>query len=78
MGVVLLPVRRVSLSQRRVSDHHHIFRVPLLGGVGELERTRDDRVAIDDHHVVIRDGMGGVNPDGDTGLRQQRRLNVSD
>ena len=41
-------------------DHQKILRIVLLGGLGKIEGPRYHCLSIDDHHLVMRNGVGYV------------------
>lgn len=45
--------------------------VLLFRRLGEVEATSDDHVPINDHHLVVGDGMGGVDEGGDAGMSNE-------
>jgi len=56
------------------AQHQQIFRVAVLGGVGEIERPGDQRgvrrAVVDHHHLVVGGGVVRVDPDRHVLLRQ--------
>jgi hypothetical protein len=58
------PVLRALGRQRFVPDDQHILRVLLLRRLGELETPREDGFAVDNNHLIVRDGMIGINRRG--------------
>ncbi len=66
-----LPVRRVLRRQVRRADHQQILGVVLLGVLGKVEAAGDDRRPVDDHDLVVRDGVLGVDPHGDADVHQE-------
>ena len=61
MRPMRVPVLRVLCGQCFVADDQHVFRVLFLRRLREIERPRDDNLAVDDHHLVMGDGVGGVD-----------------
>jgi hypothetical protein len=55
------PVLGVLRRQRLVPNDQHILSVLLLGGLGEIETPRDDGFPIDNHHLIMRNGVRGIN-----------------
>jgi hypothetical protein len=43
-----------------VADDEHVLRVHLLAGLREVHRARDDRRAVDDHNLVVRDRVDNL------------------
>jgi hypothetical protein len=61
---VSLPVLRVLCRQRPVRDDQHVLGVPLLRRLREVEAPRNDGFTVDDHHLIMRDGVIGINRRG--------------
>jgi len=58
---VPLPVPHVDLRQLLRPDDEEVLRAPLFGRLREVERPRDDRLSVDDHDLVVGDGMCAVD-----------------
>jgi hypothetical protein len=61
---VLLPVAAVDPGQLPRLDYEEVLRVALFGGPGEVERSRDYRLRVNYHHLVVCDGVAGINKVG--------------
>jgi hypothetical protein len=61
---VRLPVLGVLRRQRLVPDDQHVLGVLLLRRLGEIETPRDNGLAVENHHLIMRDGMFGINHRG--------------
>jgi len=70
---MFLPVGYVLLGEHRIQNGHEVFRVLLLGRLGEIETPRKDRVAVDDHDLVVCDGVLCIDPDRNSGIVQEPR-----
>jgi len=70
---MLLPVGGVLLGERSIANRQKVFRILLLRRLGEIEAPRKDRVAVDDHDLVVGDGVLGIDPHRDAGMVQERR-----
>jgi hypothetical protein len=73
---MFLPVGGVLPGERRIANGEEVFRILLLGRLGEIEAPDKDRVAIDNHNLVVSNGVLGVDPDGNTGVGQKRRRRI--
>ena len=71
-----LPVGCVLLSEHIIANAHEVFRVLLLRRLGEIETPGKDRVAVDDHDLVMGDGVLDVDPDWNSGMSQERRRRI--
>ena len=56
-----LPVLRVLCRQSGIPNDQEVLGILLLGGLREVEASREDGFAVDDHHLVVRDRMLGVD-----------------
>jgi hypothetical protein len=70
---MFLPVGCVFLRERKIANGQEVFRVLLLRRLGEIEAPGKDRVAVDDHDLVVGDGVLGVDPHRNPGMGQERR-----
>ena len=70
---MFLPVGCVLLGELGITNGHKVFRVLVLGRLGEIETPCQDSVAIDDHDLVVCDGVLGIDPDRNSGVSQERR-----
>ena len=61
---MLLPIPRVSPSQLLIMGHKKVLSIVLLGSLGEIEATGNHGFAVNDHDLVVGDGMNGVYLDG--------------
>ena len=68
---VRLPVLGVLISQCLVPDDQHVFGILLLRRFGEVKTAREDGLAVDDHHLIMRNGMRGINLCGDALVGQE-------
>jgi|SRR6516164_2020541 len=68
---MFLPVGCVLLDERRIANAHEVFSVLLLRCLGEIETSRKDRVAVDNHDLVVCDGVLGIDPDRNSGVSQE-------
>ena len=73
MFEMFLPVSGVLPGERNIMNGQEVFGVLLLGGLGEIEAPRKDRVAVDDHYLVVGDGVAGVDPNGNASVSQEGR-----
>ena len=73
---MVMPVGFVGSREGLVVQHQEILGVVLLGRRGEVERAGDDRLAINDHHLVVRDGMDRINAHRDPRMRQEIRFGI--
>jgi hypothetical protein len=73
---MFLPVGCVLLGERRIANGHEVFRVLLLGHLGEIEAPRKDRVAVDDHDLVVGNGVPGIDPHGNAGMVKESRRRI--
>jgi len=68
MRPMRLKVLPVPPQQSGVSlTHQQVLCVPLLGRFGEIERTYHQCGPIDQHHLIVRNRVCGVNEDRDPG-----------
>jgi hypothetical protein len=56
-----LPVLRVLRGQSWIPNDQQVLGVLLLGRLGEVEASRDDDLAVDNHDLVMRDGVYRVD-----------------
>jgi len=77
MRSVRIPIRFVFLCQVGVINHQQVFRITILGRLGEIKGSRDDRSAIDHHDFIVRDRMGGIDERGDRIIHPQKGVNCS-
>ena len=61
MPSVLLPILCISVSQLPIVDYKQILRIILLGCLAEVERHRDYGFPIDDHDLVVSDGVLSIS-----------------
>ncbi len=52
--VCINPISRIDPCQGLVVDHQQVLGVVVLGRTGEVEGTRNDGLAVDQHHLVVR------------------------
>ena len=58
---VCVPALGVLRGQGLVLDEQHMLGILLLGCLGEVEAPRPDGVPVDDHHLVMRNGVAGID-----------------
>ena len=58
---MLLPIPRVSLSQLLIMDHQKILRIISFGGFGEIKASGNHGLPVDDHYLVMGNGVGSIN-----------------
>ena len=69
---MLLDVSNIPFHQRSISLYHQqVLGVLLLGGLGEIERPGDQRLRVDDHDLVVGDGMLVVDVGRNTSVRDE-------
>lgn len=56
-----LPILNVSRRKFFVTDDEEILGVTLLSCLGKVERARNHDFIVDDHHLVVGNGMSGVD-----------------
>ena len=61
MRPMRVPVLRVLCGQCLVPDDEQVLRVLLLRRLGEVEAPGEHRLAVDDHHLVVRNGVVGID-----------------
>ena len=61
-----LPILRVVLGQFLVMDHKKILRIILLCRLGKIEGPSDNGLPVDDHDLVVGDGVLGIYPGWNT------------
>lgn len=56
------PVGRICLGEfGGVVDHQQVLGILLLRGFGEIETSGDDSGFVDQHDLVVGDGVGGID-----------------
>ena len=73
---MVMPVGLVESREDWVMQHQEVVGVVLLSRRGEVERAGDDRLAVNDHHLVVRDGMNRVDAHRDPRMRQEVRFGI--
>ncbi len=68
---MLFPVRRILRRQGWISEDQHVLRVVLLRSLRKVEGAGNNRFVINDHHLVVGDGVGGVDADGNPRMSQE-------
>jgi len=76
MAEVVCPVPGVGLGEGLVVDDEEVLGVGVLGRLREVETARHYRFAVHDHDFVVGDGMGSVNPDGDSGMLEEGQARI--
>jgi hypothetical protein len=72
MGPVLLEVTDIPDCERTVvSDHKKVFRVLLLGRLGEVEGSGNQDAPVDDHDFIVGYGMTVVYVGGDSAVHEK-------
>lgn len=72
MPQMLFEVCEVFLHQRIVTtDDEQVLGILFFCGLREVERSGNDSRLVDDHDLVVRDGVLFVNVGGDTGITQE-------
>jgi hypothetical protein len=61
MVFMVLPILNIDPHQSFVSNNQHILSIFLLGRFGEVEGAGDHHGPIDDHDLVVSDGMLGID-----------------
>lgn len=74
MGFPVLPVDLCQLG--RFQDQQ-VLCVPLLGCLGEVEAARDDHPAINDHDLVVSDGVCSVDPRRNASTDKERHAAIA-
>lgn len=72
MFPVLLPISQVEVGQVFAFDDQQIFGVFLLGSFRKVVASGNKNFLINDHNLVMGDGMGRVNIGGNAGIGQKR------
>ncbi len=67
---MLLPVGSVHLRLIPASDGRQVSGILFLGGLSEVERSRNHRGPVDDHNLVVGNGMFVVDIGRDAGVGQ--------
>ena len=52
-------------------DHKKVLGIVLLGGLGEIEGPRYHGLPVDDHYLVMGNGVGCINLCGDPRIYQE-------
>ncbi len=76
MLFVLSPIYQIELSQSLIPNDQQILSVFLFGCLGEVKRPCDHSGSVDDHHLIVSDGMLVVNPDWDAFILKKRRPSI--
>ena len=71
-----LPVGRVLGGEVRAADDQQVLGVVLFGSRREVEAARNDGLAVDDHDLVVGDGVLGVDLRGDAGVNHEVRRRI--
>ena len=77
MLLVLIPVLHINLCQILISDDQQILSVLLLSSFGEVKATCDNCFLIDDHDLIMRNGVFAVNVCWDTSGRYKSGGGIS-
>jgi hypothetical protein len=62
---MLLPIPDIPFSQFLIMDSKKILSIILLGSLREIERPRDHGLPINNHHLVVCDGVFSIYFDRD-------------
>ena len=73
MKLMQAPVGAIAIGERSIVDDQEVFRIGLLSRPGEIKRSGDHRVPIDDHDFVMRNAVGGVDEDRNRGVSEEGR-----
>jgi len=73
---MFLPVGGVLLGERSIVNAHEVFCVLLLRRLGKIEAPRKDHVAVDNHDLVVCDGVLGIDPDRNSSVSQEGRRRI--
>lgn len=71
MGGMMLPVGRVSRGNHGIFNDQNVLGVGFLRRFREIERPGDDRLAVNHHHLVVRNGMPGIGVGGHAGILEE-------
>ena len=71
MTFMRLPVFDINLCQGLILDDQHILGILFFSGLREIEAPRDHHAPVDDHDLVVGNGMLVVNECRDPGVRQE-------
>lgn len=65
------PVFQVKGGELWIIDDQQIFGVLFFGCLGEIEGTREDKMAVDHHDFVMGDGMFRIDQDGNSFMGEE-------
>ena len=68
---VLQPIVPIGLGQGGAAQYQQVLGVAGLGGVGEIKAARHHHLAVQDHDLIVRDGMRPIQSNGDACRVQQ-------
>lgn len=71
MLLVLLPVLYIHLRQISIPDDQQILSMLFLCGPGKVERSGDHRFLVNDHDLVVGDGVRIIYEDGNARICHQ-------
>ena len=74
---MLQPVFQIKLRQILRRYDQQILRILLFCGLGEIERSGDDRGLVDDQDLVVGYGVFAVDVGGNAGVRQEGGRRIS-
>jgi hypothetical protein len=68
MPLMLLPILDINLRQCLILDDQQILCILLFGSFCEIEASRDHNLPIDDHDLVMGNGVFGVDVGRNSGI----------
>ena len=73
-----LPIIEISPRQHRITQQQQIFGIPLARRFREIIRTRQNTLAIDNDHLVMRDRTARIDPERNTLINEKpgRKMDV--
>lgn len=58
------PIVEISGSKVSAVDNQEILCVPFLGSICEIERSRDNGLVVNNHHLVVSNSVNGIDHGG--------------
>jgi len=77
MFLVLIPVLYVNFCQILILDDQQILRVLFLGSLGEVKATCDNCFFVNDHDLVMGNGVFAVNVGWNANIRYKSGGGIS-
>lgn len=71
MPPMLVPVVYIGPGQVFGFDDQEVFSILLLSRPGEVKRPGDNRLSVDNHNLIVGDGMGRINIGRDANVSQE-------